>query len=123
MRRFVLISAVIAFVSGAVGSALGAEMTLTGELVDHACFVNHGPENGSGSSHVACAKHCAMTGMTVALVTAAGDVYVVAGRVTADNNASLLPHMSHMVEVTGEVSEASDVKTITTTAIKHISAN
>ena len=123
MRRLVFMVTAIAFLGIAAVPALAAEMTVTGELVDHACYTKRGAENGSGSGHAQCAKDCAMKGMPVALVTASGDVYMVAGSVTTDNNASLVPHMSHTVEVMGEVSEAGGVKTITTDAIKHISAN
>ena len=123
MRRLVFMVTAIAFLGIAAVPALAAEMTVTGELVDHACYTKRGAENGSGSGHAQCAKDCAMKGMPVALVTASGDVYMVAGSVTTDNNAALVPHMSHTVEVMGEVSEAGGVKTITTDAIKHISAN
>jgi len=123
MRRLVFMVTAIAFLGIAAVPALAAEMTVTGELVDHACYTKRGAEDGSGSGHAQCAKDCAMKGMPVALVTANGDVYMVAGSVTTDNNAALAPHMSHTVEIMGEVSEAGGVKTITTAAIKHISAN
>ena len=123
MRHLGLFVVTIAFAAGAVVTGLAAEMTLTGELVDHACYTKRGPEEGAGSEHAACAKDCAMKGMTVALVTSAGEVYMLAGGVTTDNNEALVPHMSHTVEVTGDVTEAGGVKTITTGAIKHISAN
>ena len=122
MRRLMLVLTVMAFVGGAL-PALAAEMTITGELVDHACYTKRGAEDGSGSGHAACAKDCAMKGMPVALVTADGEIYMVAGGVAADNNAALANHMSHTVEITGDVMESGGVKTITTDAVKHISAN
>ena len=122
MRRLMLVLTVLAFV-GVTLPALAAEMTVTGELVDHACYTKRGAEDGSGSGHAACAKDCAMKGMPVALVTSSGDIYMLAGGVTADNNAALAPHMSHTVEITGDVMESGGVKTITTGAVKHISAN
>ena len=122
MRRLMLVLTVMAFVGGAL-PALAAEMTITGELVDHACYTKRGAEDGSGSGHAACAKDCAMKGMPVALVTADGEIYMVAGGVAADNNAALTNHMSHTVEITGDVMESGGVKTITTDAVKHISAN
>ena len=121
MRRLVLMLAAIAVIAAA--PALAAEMTVTGELVDHACYTNRGAENGSGAGHTACAKACAQKGQSVALVTESGDVYMLAGAVIADSNAALVAHMSHTVEVTGDVSEAGGVKTITTGAVKHISAS
>ena len=120
MRRLILVLAVMAV---AAAPAAAAEMTVTGELVDHACYTKRGAEDGSGSGHAACAKKCAMGGQPVALVTADGEIYMLAGGVTADNNAALANHMSHTVEITGDVTESGGVKTITTDAVKHISAN
>ena len=119
MRRFALILAALAVVASA--PALAAEMTVTGELVDHACYTGRGAEDGSGAGHAACAKACAQKGQPAALVTDAGDVYMLAGSVTDDSNAALVNHMAHIVEVTGDVTEAGGVKTITTSAIKHVS--
>ena len=121
MRRILPMVMALAIV-GTV-PVLGAEMTVTGELVDHACFVRSGPEGGAGESHEACAVACAQTGQPVALVTENGDVYLLAGQVTVDTNADLVPHMSHTVEVTGEVTDSDGVKTITTDAVKPIAAN
>lgn len=123
MRRVMMVLAVAVFAGGAAVPALAAEMTVTGELVEHACYTKRGPENGSGADHAACAKDCAMKGMAVAIVTDSGEIYMLAGSVTADNNAALTAHMSHTVEVTGEVTEAGGVKTITAAAVKHISAD
>jgi hypothetical protein len=120
MRRFMLVLAVMAV---AAAPAAAAEMTVTGELVDHACYTKRGAEDGSGSGHAACAKKCAMGGQPVALVTADGEIYMLAGAVTADNNAALANHMSHTVEITGDVTESGGMKTITTDAVKHISAD
>ena len=44
-----------------------------------------------------------------------------AGTFGADS--AVVPHMSHTVEVTGEVTEADGVKTVTTDAVKHVAAN
>ena len=118
MRRFALIFTALAVVASV--PALAAEMTVTGELVDHACYTGRGAEAGSGSGHAACAKGCAQKGQAVALVTEGGDVYMLSGAVTADTNAALVNHMSHIVEITGDVTEADGVKTIATDAIKHI---
>ena len=120
MRRFVLMLAALAVVAGA--PTMAAEMTVTGELVDHACYTNRGPEDGAGAAHASCAQACAQKGQAVALVTESGDVYMLAGAVISDSNAALVPHMSHTVELTGDVSEADGVKTITTGAVKHVSA-
>ena len=118
MRRLVLMVMVLALASAA--PVLGQEITVTGELVDHACFTRTG-DDGRGPDHAACAIACAQIGQPVGLVTEDGEVYVMAGGVVADNNALLVPHMSHIVEVTGEVTEANGVKTLATDVVTHIS--
>ena len=119
MRSLFLCLAVIAaFISTPM---LAAEMTVTGELVDHACYQGRGAEEGTGAAHASCAQTCAKKGQQVALVTEGGDVYFLAGEVISDSNAGLVPHMGHVVEITGDITEADGAKTITTGAIKHIS--
>lgn len=119
MRSLFLCLAVIAaFISAPM---LAAEMTVTGELVDHACYQGRGAADGTGAGHASCAQTCAKKGQQVALVTEGGDVYLLAGEVVADSNSSLVPHMGHVVEVTGDITEADGSKTITTDTIKHIS--
>ena len=44
-----------------------------------------------------------------------------AGGVTDDNNAALVPHMSHIVEVTGEVTEVDGLKTLVADDVTFIS--
>ena len=48
---------------------------------------------------------CAKGGQPVALLTADGKIYTVTGDLAADKNAKLVPHMSHKVELTGDVTE------------------
>lgn len=96
--------------------------TVTGQLVDTACYskdkANTGNEHkGMGAT---CAQDCAKKGTPVALLTSDGKLYQVGGGLAASNNAKLVPHMSHTVEITGDVTEkdgktmiaANDVKMI-----------
>jgi hypothetical protein len=119
MRRVLVVLVAVVFVNAV--PALASEVTVTGELVDHVCF-NRSGADGMGPDHAECAKSCASGGQPVALVTASGDVYMLAGTVAADNNAALVPHMSHTVEVTGELGEVDGIPTITAEAVKHVSA-
>lgn len=118
MRRFLAGVAVAAFVVG-MGAPAFAATTLKGELVDQVCFTKDAKSVGAG--HQSCAQTCAKKGQPVALVTSDG-VYMVMGDLTKDNNAQLVPHMSHIVELTGEVSEKDGHKMITASALKMISA-
>ncbi len=121
MRRFVVVLTAVVFLTAT--PALASEVTVTGELVDSVCFARSGADGGAGPDHAACAKSCASNGQPVALVTDSGAVYRLAGTVTADNNAALVPHMSHTVEVTGELGEVDRIPTITAEAVTHVSAS
>ena len=48
----------------------------------------------------------------MAILTSDGKVYQVTGDLAADSNAKLVPHMSQMVTVTGDVSENGGITTI-----------
>jgi hypothetical protein len=62
-------------------------------------------------------------GNTVALVTEKGEVYEVMtmGALAGEKNAKLVPHMSHRVTLTGDVTDVKGKKTIHATALKMIS--
>jgi hypothetical protein len=94
---------------------------VTGELVDLACYTKDQAKN-VGAEHRDCAMTCAKMGMTVALVTANGEVYRVAGELAKDRNARLVRHMGHKVAVQGSLGIAADgAKTIEGTTIKMVS--
>jgi len=120
-RTVVLLAALI--VSIGAGRALAAEVT--GILVDEACYTKDkanttNAHKGMGDT---CAQACAKKGNTVALVTEKGDLYEVMpmGDLAGDNNAKLVPHMSHKVTLTGDVMDLKDKKMIHATALKMIS--
>ena len=94
-----------------------AEVTLTGELVDQACYLKDKKTN-TGVGHQDCATRCAMKGDQVALVTDKGEVYAVTGEFTSDKNALLALHMSHRVVLTGEVVDKDGKKAIAATSLK-----
>ena len=68
-----------------------------------------------------CAIACAKKGAPLALLTADGKLYQITGGLAADNNAKLVPHVSHTVEVTGEVTEKDGKKMIASDALKMLS--
>jgi hypothetical protein len=52
-----------------------------------------------------CALICAKAGHPMSLLTSDGKVYEITGGLAASNNAKIIPHVSHTVEVTGDVTE------------------
>src|SRR6202049_3813935 len=86
--------------------------TVTGQLVDQNCYLKD-KANNAGVDHKMpadtkdCAIACAKKGQPLALVTSDGKVYEIAGELAANNNAKLVPHISHTVEITGDTMDAS----------------
>ena len=122
MKKLAVIAAIVL---GITTSAFAAEVT--GVLVDLACYSKDkaNTTNAHKGMGETCAQACAKKGGTVALVTEKGDVYEVMtmGSLAGDNNAKLVPHMSHTVTLTGDVVDSKDKKTkmIHATALKMVS--
>lgn len=116
MRVRAAVVALAFFAAASAGSALAAPVTLKGEIVDQACYTkNHA---NKGADHKDCTETCMKKGSPVALVTASGDVYTITGAYAANKNEKLVPHATHMVEVTGEVAEKDGKKTIDVASLK-----
>jgi hypothetical protein len=100
---------------------------VTGVLVDLACYTKDkaNTTNAHKGMGETCAQACAKKGGTVALVTEKGDIYEIMtmGGLAGENNAKLVPHMSHTVTLTGDVVESKDkkIRMIHATALKMIS--
>jgi hypothetical protein len=116
MRKLFAGLTVATFVVALGAPAFAKEDTIKGELVDQACYMKD--HKNMGEAHKDCAVTCAKKGQPVALVTSDGKVYTVTGDLAADNNAKLVPHMSHTVELTGDVSESNGKMTIAAKTLK-----
>jgi len=55
--------------------ASGGSVTVTGELVDMACYMSH-PETARGESHRGCAQGCLTKGLPMSVLTSGGDLYL-----------------------------------------------
>jgi hypothetical protein len=122
-NRLVQLAACAAFVAAGVPAAAApvtaAAVTVKGEVVDAACFKKNAANKGE--DHKGCTETCAKKGAKMALVTADGQVYTIAGDYTANKNEKLIPMIAGMVEATGEVAEKDGEKTLTVTAMKKAS--
>jgi hypothetical protein len=126
MRQLCAGVIVAAFVVGLGAPAFAATQTITGQLIDQACYkmdksntgVDHKMPKGDTKD---CAIGCAKGGQPVALLTADGKIYTVTGDLAADKNAKLVGHMSHKVELTGDVTEKDGQMTIAASNLKMIS--
>ena len=109
MRRFSAVAVAGFFTLALCASALAKPLTVRGKVVDEGCSLREMGQKGGSHEEASemdqCAIDCAKRGEPVALLTAEGKVYRITGGLAANNNAKLVPHMNHTVEITGEVSE------------------
>jgi hypothetical protein len=126
MRRMLAGATIAAFVLALGAPALAKEETVKGQIVDMSCYnmdksntgVDHKMPKGETKD---CAAACAKAGKPMALLTSDGKVYEIAGGLAADKNAKLIAHISHTVEVTGDVMDHGGKMMITADSLKMIS--
>ena len=108
MRRTFAGIAIAAFVVALTAPAFAASETVKGQVVDMGCYkadksntgVDHKMPKGDTKD---CALGCAKAGQPLALLTSDGKVYQISGSLAAEKNAKLIAHVSHTVEITGDV--------------------
>ena len=126
MRKMFIGLMVAAFVVALGARAFATEATVKGQVVDMSCYnmdksntsVDHKMPKGDTKD---CAIACAKAGRPLALLTSDGKVYEIAGGLAADKNAKLIAHISHTVEVTGDVMDHDGKMMITADSLKMIS--
>lgn len=110
MRKLTAGLTAATFVLALSAPALAKTMTVKGQVVDEGCSLKEMAEHKDGDHQASsamdeCALECAKRGEPLALLTADGKVYRITGGLAANNNAKLIPHMKHTVEITGDVTE------------------
>jgi hypothetical protein len=125
MRRLVPAISGLVFVLAMSAVAVAATQTISGRLIDEGCYkqnkANTGVDHKMPEDTPGCAISCAKMGLPVALLTDDGKVYTITGDLAAQNNAKLVPHMSHKVELTGDVTDNGGTMTIAATSLKMVS--
>ena len=126
MRKMFAGFAVVAFVVSLGVPAFAKTETVKGQIVDMGCYkmdksnagVDHKMPKGDTKD---CAIACAKGGRPMALLTADGKVYELTGGLAAETNAKLIAHVSHTVEVTGDVMDHDGKMMISSDALKMVS--
>ena len=126
MRTMFAGLAVAAFVVALGAPAFAKDATVKGQIVDMSCYnmdksntsVDHKMPKGDTKD---CAIACAKGGRPMALLTSDGKVYEIGGGLAADKNAKLIAHVSHTVEVTGDVMDHDGKMMIMSDNLKMIS--
>jgi hypothetical protein len=96
----------------------GVHTTITGEVMDPACFLEAGPKSIS-PGHFQCAIDCARSGQTLAIYDRANDrIYFIAGELPGKNpNDPVINFIHQKVDVTGAVYHRSGVYGIVITKV------
>lgn len=89
-------------------SAMAAEATVKGEVVDLMCYLDHGAK---GDKHAGCAEKCIKSGGPVGLLTADDQLYLVVGEHKPMND-QLAPLAGKTITVKGKVVERHGMKMI-----------
>jgi hypothetical protein len=76
----------------------GSEITVTGEVLDMACYLDHGAH---GAKHAECAQKCISSGLPVGLKTADGTTYLLIGE-HMPANSELAQYAAKTITVKGK---------------------
>ncbi len=108
LHRITLALAFAAIATFAAGA--GRQVTITGEVVDTACWLGHGAK---GADHIKCAATCARNGIPLAILdSAANQLYLPIATDHQNPNNRLMDYIESKVKVTGRLIEKSGVKGI-----------
>jgi hypothetical protein len=127
MRRLVIGLTAVGFVVALSTPALAKVETVKGQLVDQGCYkmnkANTGDRHTMPKGPVdGCATACVKDGHPAAVLTSDGKVYQITGDLAANKNEKLVGHMTHTVEITGDVTtEADGTMKIAGTNLKMVS--
>jgi len=125
MRKVVLALALAAMFGVPAAAVLAAEkaaapsdVTLTGEVLDLACYVAHGAK---GPDHASCAVKCAAMGQPVGLAASDGKVYLLlADHSDSSGFTKAKSFAGKNVEIKGEAAEKDGINALTVHSVKTI---
>ena len=83
----------------AATAAAPTDVTMTGEVLDMACYIDHGAH---GEKHAGCAKTCIESGLPVGIKTTDGKVYLVIGEHKPFNK-ELAEHAAKTITIKGKL--------------------
>ena len=112
MRKNIGLTAIVAvlFLAGGLLHAAGEKASVTGEVIDSACYIKSGAK---GADHAKCASGCAKNGIPLALLTDDGKVVMVASSKDGESgNTLLMDHVAKKVTVEGTWFEKGGAKVL-----------
>lgn len=90
-------------------------VTLTGEVMDLVCYMQH-PESGQGAEHAQCAKQCINKGLPPGLKVGE-QLYLLMGEGHASIIEQVAPLAGKQAKVTGRIIEQAGLKALVVTSI------
>jgi hypothetical protein len=116
MKKSITVLLLASSVGFAIGPAIGQEsekpsgqgVTVTGEVLDMACYVDHG---AAGEKHAACAKKCIESGLPVGIKASDGKTYLVIGD-HKPLNSELADYAAKTITVKGKLASRDGVNMI-----------
>jgi hypothetical protein len=126
MHKLFIRIAASAFLLAASVPAFAKTETVTGKVVDMNCYTkdkinNAGMDHKMPADTKDCAAACAKKGQPLALLTKDGKVYEIAGGLAENNNAKLIPHITHTVSITGDTMDMKGKMMIHASEMKMVS--
>lgn len=121
MKKILIVTAVLALVFAAIPAAIASDgdaevVTITGEILDMACYVGKGAK---GPDHASCAKSCVKGGQPMGLLTDDGTVYLLyASHGNGDAFEAAKELAGTKVEIQGAGMDRSGVKGLEVHAVK-----
>ncbi len=114
MKSYVAYVALAGLLAGGavalLGQAKGKSVTISGEIVDTACYIGH---DSKGAGHAKCAAMCAKAGIPLALLDSqSGLLYLPVSLDHKNPNEKLLPFVEKKVQVAGTVVEKAGMRGI-----------
>src|SRR5262245_22224253 len=111
-----LLTAAAFWLAATLATSAEAGRTLSGEIVDLACYVGHGAK---GPDHQKCAQKCAQMGQPVGLLATDGALYLlVADHSNPEPYRKARSLAGDSVEIQGEVAEKGGMKAVTVDDVK-----
>ena len=125
MKRVVLALTLAALIGVPAASVIAADkaaapsdVTLTGEVLDLACYVGHGAQ---GPEHASCAAKCAAMGQPLGLAASDGKVYLLlADHADSSGFTKAKSFAGKKVEIKGEVAEKDGINALTVHSVKTV---
>ncbi len=118
MKRTFVVAMAIVLATGAIAlagddakKAKAAPTSLTGEVLDLYCYMQH-PESATGAEHAKCGKACVSKGLPIGFLASDGTIYLIIGKDHESASTTVAEWVGKKSTITGHVTEQKGMKAI-----------